>query len=119
MTGLQTQETWPDFEKTITLVVPYGAGGGTDLIFRPLVEEMKTHSDANIVVSNIGGAGSSKGTNEVLGLPADGYTLLASGTHTVAATLQGLTDGYKQLEGIAGLNERKPRPTPSSVAWLV
>ena len=36
----QAQETWPDFEKTITVVVPYSAGGGTDLIFRPLVEEM-------------------------------------------------------------------------------
>lgn len=100
----QAQETWPDFEKTITVVVPYSAGGGTDLIFRPLVEEMKKHTDANIVVSNISGAGSSKGTNEVLSLPADGYTLLASGTHTVSATLQGLTGGYKELEGIAGLN---------------
>lgn len=100
----QAQETWPDFEKTITVIVPYSAGGGTDLIFRPVVEEMKKHTDANIVVSNISGAGSSKGTNEMLSLPADGYTLLASGTHTVSATLQGLTDGYKQLEGIASLN---------------
>jgi tripartite-type tricarboxylate transporter receptor subunit TctC len=68
------------------------------------VEEMKKHTKANIIVSNIGGAGSAKGTNEVLSLPADGYTVLASGTHTVAATLQGLTDGYKKLDGIASLN---------------
>ena len=61
-------------------------------------------SPANIIVSNIGGAGSATGTNEVLNQPADGYTLLASGTHTVAATLQGLTEGYRQLEGIASLN---------------
>jgi putative tricarboxylic transport membrane protein len=74
------------------------------LIFRPLVEEMKNYTEANLVVSNISGAGSSKGTNEMLSLPADGYTLLASGTHTVSATLQGLTDGYKELEGIVGLN---------------
>jgi putative tricarboxylic transport membrane protein len=98
------EETWPDPEQTITVVVPYGAGGGTDLIFRPVVEEMKKHSPANIIVSNIGGAGSATGTNEVLSQPADGYTLLASGTHTVAATLQGLTEGYRQLEGIASLN---------------
>ncbi|RKX77774.1 MAG: tripartite tricarboxylate transporter substrate binding protein [Spirochaetes bacterium] len=100
----QKEEVWPDPEKSITVVVPYSAGGGTDLIFRPLVEEMKKFTEANIIVSNISGAGSSKGTNEVLNLPADGYTLLASGTHTVSATLQGLTDGYKELEGIAGLN---------------
>jgi len=97
-------QAWPDIEKTITVVVPYSAGGGTDLIFRPLIEEMKKFTDANIIVSNISGAGSSKGTNEMLSLPADGYTLLASGTHTVSATLQGLTEGYQQLEGIVGLN---------------
>ena len=95
---------WPDPERTVTVVVPYSAGGGTDLVFRPLVEEMRKHLDVNIIVSNIGGAGSATGTNEVLSQPADGYTLLASGTHTVAATLQGLTEGYRQLEGIAGLN---------------
>jgi putative tricarboxylic transport membrane protein len=98
------EETWPDPEQTITVVVPYSAGGGTDLIFRPVVEEMKKLSPANIIVSNIGGAGSATGTNEVLNQPAEGYTVLASGTHTVAATLQGLTEGYRQLEGIASLN---------------
>jgi putative tricarboxylic transport membrane protein len=101
---VQGKEAWPDPEQTINVVVPYSAGGGTDLIFRPIVEEMKKHCKANIIVSNIGGAGSAKGTNEVLSLPADGYTVLASGTHTVAATLQGLTDGYKKLDGIASLN---------------
>lgn len=100
----QGEEVWPDPEKTITVVVPYSAGGGTDIIFRAVVEEMKKHCDANIIVSNISGAGSSKGTNEMLSLPADGYTILASGTHTVSATLQGLTEGYNQLEGIASLN---------------
>ncbi len=100
----QDEGVWPDPEKTITLVVPYSAGGGTDTAIRPLVEEMKKYSEAIIIVSNISGAGSSKGTNEVLSLPADGYTLLASGTHTVSATMQGLTDGYKQLDGIGSLN---------------
>jgi tripartite-type tricarboxylate transporter receptor subunit TctC len=95
---------WPDPEKTITMVVPFAAGGGTDLIFRALMEEFKKNVPCNVVVSNIGGAGSATGTNEVLRLPADGYTLLASGTHTVAATLQGLTEGMFELEGILGLN---------------
>ncbi len=102
--GQKEGTSWPDPEKTITVVVPYSAGGGTDRVIRPLVEQMKKYTEANIVVSNISGAGSSMGTNEVLNLPADGYTLLAGGTHTVSATLQGLTEGYKMLEGIAGLN---------------
>ncbi len=95
---------FPDPDETITMVVPFGAGGGTDLIFRELVDEMNNYTEAEIIVDNIGGAGSATGTNEVLGLPADGYTILASGAHTVTATLQGLTEGYRELEGIIGLN---------------
>ena len=30
--------SWPDEEKVITIIVPYSAGGGTDMAFRPLVE---------------------------------------------------------------------------------
>ena len=100
----EARTRWPDPEKNITFIVPFAAGGGTDLIFRALVEEMKKHLPSNVIVSNIGGAGSATGTNELLRLPADGYTLLASGTHTVAATLQGLTDGANQIEGITGIN---------------
>jgi hypothetical protein len=39
---VQGKEVWPDPEKTITVVVPYSAGGGTDIAIRPVVEEMKT-----------------------------------------------------------------------------
>jgi len=85
------KNVWPDPGKIITVVVPYSADGGTDIIVRPLIEEMKKYCEANIIISAISGAGSSKGTNEMLSLPADGYALLASGTSTVSATLQGLT----------------------------
>ncbi len=95
---------WPDPDETITVVVPFSAGGGTDLIFRELAQEMDQVTEADVIVENISGAGSATGTNEVLSLPADGYTLLASGAHTVTATLQGLTEGYNELEGIIGLN---------------
>ncbi|MFP4430695.1 MAG: tripartite tricarboxylate transporter substrate binding protein [Spirochaetaceae bacterium] len=95
---------WPGPDRTISVVVPFGAGGGTDLIFRELVDEMNNYTDATIIVDNIGGAGSATGTNEVLNGPTDGYTVLASGAHTVTATLQGLTEGYNELEGIIGLN---------------
>ncbi len=97
-------QSWPDEEKVITVIVPYGAGGGTDTVIRPLVEEAKKYLSARVQVANIGGAGSSQGTNELLNRESDGYTLLAAGTHTVGATMQGLTDGYKELEHIVGLN---------------
>jgi len=99
-----TETVYPDPEKNITVVVPHAAGGSTDLIFRALAEEMKKVSGANFLVTNITGAGSATGTNEVINNAADGYMFLGAGTHTTAATMQGLTNGYKELDYIAGLN---------------
>ncbi len=95
---------WPDPSNVVTLMVPFAAGGGTDLVFRPLADELDGVLPARVQVANVGGAGSATGTNEVLSLPADGYTLLASGTHTVGVTMQGLTRGYDELEHLVGLN---------------
>lgn len=96
---------YPDPEKTITIICPQAAGGSTDLIFRTLAEEMKNASGGqNFIVSNVTGAGTATGTNDVLNADADGYTLLAGGTHTIAATMQGLTDGYKNMDYVVGLN---------------
>lgn len=102
--GFAAAQSFPDPDNTVSVIVPFGAGGGTDLVIRALVNEMNEYSPANIVISNIPGAGSANGTNELFTLPADGYTLLTSGTHTVTATLSGLTDGHHALEGIAGLH---------------
>jgi tripartite-type tricarboxylate transporter receptor subunit TctC len=93
---VQGKAAWPDPEQTINVVVPYSAGGGTDLIFRPIVEEMKKHTKANIIVSNISGAGSSKGTNEVLNLPADGYTVLRTRPWK---TMKELVEGARKNPG--------------------
>jgi tripartite-type tricarboxylate transporter receptor subunit TctC len=95
---------YPDPEKVITIVVPQAAGGSTDMIFRSLAEELKAVSGVNFIVTNVTGAGSATGANEVINGAADGYTLLGAGTHTTAATMQGLTEGYKQLDYIAALN---------------
>lgn len=102
--GGAAQVEYPDPEKNIVIVVPHAAGGSTDLIFRTLAEEMKKVSGVNFIVTNITGAGSATGTNEVLNSEANGYTLLAAGTHTTAATMQGLTAGYKELDHVAALN---------------
>jgi len=99
-----SSDLYPDPEKNIVIVVPHAPGGSTDLILRAFAEEMKKASGANFIVTNITGAGSATGTNEVLSHEADGYMVLAAGTHTTAATMQGLTPGYKELEYVAALN---------------
>ncbi|HEY8357783.1 MAG TPA: tripartite tricarboxylate transporter substrate-binding protein [Ramlibacter sp.] len=63
--------------KTITLVVPFTAGGPTDRVARDLAEAMrKPLGGAVVVVDNAAGAGGSIGANKVARAPADGYTLL-------------------------------------------
>lgn len=95
---------WPDPDRSISIVVPFGAGGGTDVIFRAFADAFDAEIDAPVQIENIGGAGSATGTAEVITRPADGYTILASGTHTVGVTMQGMTEGYERLAGIASLN---------------
>ena len=94
----------PDPEKTITLIVPQGAGGGTDTQARQLVEAMKEVSGfQNIIVENVTGGSTGIGTNQVIDSEADGYTLLMYGTYVVCGTMTGFTEGYKGLDFIAGL----------------
>ena len=95
----------PDYEKTITLIVPQGAGGGTDTQARQLVEAMKEVSGFdNIIVENVTGGSTGIGTNQVIDADPDGYTLLMYGTYVVCGTMTGNTDGYKGLDFLCGLS---------------
>jgi tripartite-type tricarboxylate transporter receptor subunit TctC len=96
--------SWPE-GRSVTIVVPFAAGGGTDIIARQLQRAMQRFTEPAIVIRNMPGAGSGIGTNEVLRARPDGHTLLLSGTHTVTAALQGLTSGsIIQLDHIASMN---------------
>lgn len=104
LSGAASAQDWPNEELVVSVVVPYAAGGGTDSAVRPLIEELRNHLPARVQAVNINGAGSANGTNELLNLPADGYSVLISGTHTIGATMQGLTKGYNELDQIVALN---------------
>jgi tripartite-type tricarboxylate transporter receptor subunit TctC len=72
-------QSWPD--KPIKLVIPFAAGGTTDIIGRILAQQMAPILGQNVVVENRGGAGGNIGAEAVARAPADGYTLLlASGS---------------------------------------
>lgn len=95
---------FPDPEKTITLIVPQSAGGGTDTQARRLVEAMKTASgNNNIIVENVTGGSTGTGTNQVIDSEPDGYNLLMYGTYVACGTMTGYTDGFKKLDFISGL----------------
>jgi tripartite-type tricarboxylate transporter receptor subunit TctC len=72
--------------KTISIVVPFAAGGPTDRVARDLAEAMrKPLGGGTIVIENAAGAGSSIGSNKVAKANPDGYTLLL--THIGMATM--------------------------------
>ena len=70
--------------RTITLVVPYAAGGGNDAMARIVADHMSGTLGRQIVIENRGGAGGSIATRQIAKAAPDGYTLGLGGTGTLA-----------------------------------
>src|SRR5215510_14910441 len=69
--------------RPITLVLPFAAGGGADVILRIITERMRTFLGQTIIIENVSGASGTIGTGRVFRAAPDGYTLGAGnwGTH--------------------------------------
>ena len=65
---------YPD--KPIAVVVPFAAGGPTDVVARTLAQAMGTQLKGSMIVENVGGAGGTIGAGKVARAAGDGYTLL-------------------------------------------
>lgn len=66
-------ETYPT--RTITMIVPFAAGGPTDLLGRLLAQRMGEILGQTIIVDNIGGAGGMNGAKRLSAAQPDGYTI--------------------------------------------
>lgn len=75
--------------KPITMVTPFNAGGGTDIVARMLSDRLAKNLDQPIIVENLGGAGGMIGSEKVARSTPDGYTLLVgtAATHGVNAAV--------------------------------
>jgi tripartite-type tricarboxylate transporter receptor subunit TctC len=80
-------ETYPG--KSITVVVPFPAGGPSDVVARIVTEHMSRTLRQQMVIENVGGAGGTLGSARVAAAQPDGYTLLAGsmGSHVAAPVL--------------------------------
>jgi tripartite-type tricarboxylate transporter receptor subunit TctC len=67
-------QTFP--ERPVTLVVPFAAGGSTDLVARVIAEKMSADLGQQVIVQNMAGAGGNLGADNVARAEPDGYTIL-------------------------------------------
>jgi tripartite-type tricarboxylate transporter receptor subunit TctC len=80
-------QTYPT--RPIRWVVPYPAGGATDLISRLMGQWLSERLGQPVIIDNRPGAGTNIGTQAVVSSPPDGHTLLfTASTHTINVSLQ-------------------------------
>jgi len=72
--GAAKAQAFPD--RVVTLVVPFAAGGSTDVVARVIAEKMSANLGQQVIVQNVGGAGGSLGAGNVARAEPDGYTIL-------------------------------------------
>ncbi len=82
LTAVRADDTWP--ARTVTVVVPFGAGGTTDLFGRMLTQGLQAKYGTPFVVENRAGAGGNIGAAAVARAKKDGYTLLVGTVSTQA-----------------------------------
>ncbi len=99
------QTEWPR-DKTITFIVPFTAGSGTDVIARTIAEKLAPALGTQIVIDNRTGAGGTVGAALVAKAPSDGYTMLIhSSGHVVNPALYPKLsyDTLKDFDGVSTL----------------
>jgi tripartite-type tricarboxylate transporter receptor subunit TctC len=96
--GAQAYPTRP-----ITMIVPYAAGGATDVIGRIVAEGMRPTLSQSVIVENVSGANGTLGVGRVARTPRDGYTISIGdwSTHVVNGALYNLSyDVLKDFEAV-------------------
>jgi tripartite-type tricarboxylate transporter receptor subunit TctC len=97
-------QAWPA-AKPIRLVIPFPAGGATDIIGRTIAQKLAAALGQQVVVDNKPGAGGTIGADIVAKAPADGYTILmaTSSTHSIGPALNPRLpyDAFKDFAPVA------------------
>ncbi|WP_338664579.1 tripartite tricarboxylate transporter substrate-binding protein [Pararoseomonas sp. SCSIO 73927] len=127
--ALAQQARFPD--RSITIIVPFAAGGPTDVVARQLAEAMSRDLGVSVVAENVTGAGGTLGAQRVVQARPDGYTLLLGNVGVATApTLYRRPpyDPLTQLDAVGlitpvpmvliGRTELPARNLPELLAWL-
>ncbi|SHL86342.1 Tripartite-type tricarboxylate transporter, receptor component TctC [Roseovarius litoreus] len=102
MAGLSAGAALAEYpERPINMIIPYGAGGATDISARTIAEPLGTAVGKPLVMANVTGAGGATGSVAVQNAAPDGYTMLFArvGSHSVnpamKATLPYTLDDFR------------------------
>jgi tripartite-type tricarboxylate transporter receptor subunit TctC len=82
--GYANAQAWPT--KTVTIIVPFPAGGTTDVLARAVSSKLSAAIGQPVIVDNKPGAGATLGADQVSKATADGHTLLMGAVHHTVAT---------------------------------
>jgi tripartite-type tricarboxylate transporter receptor subunit TctC len=87
LSGPAAAQSWPT--RPVTMVVPFAAGGASDVMGRALAPRLSELLGQQVIVENIGGAGGTAGVARVAKAPPDGYQIVLGnmGTQAVSQTL--------------------------------
>ena len=78
VSGQSSAQTYP--ARPVRLIVPFGAGGPTDVIARLVAQKLSERWGQQVYIENLPGAGGNTGVATVARAPADGYTILVVST---------------------------------------
>lgn len=93
----------------VNAVVPWGVGGGADLIFRAVGGYFSQYADENMLINNLEGASSVQGVTEYTTMNADGYNLITWGTaQTIKTHMQETSYWVTDFEPIASFVSDSP-----------
>jgi len=104
--GAKQEAAKPTFPtKAVTIIVPYAAGGGTDLTARALAKASEKHLGKSVVIVNKTGGGGAVGFTEGSSAKPDGYTVTMVTVELTTLRHLGLaTNNYKDFKAIAQIN---------------
>lgn len=92
-------QTYP--AKPIRYIVPYAAGGGTDIVARTMSAKLTEILGQQFIIDNRPGAGGNIGTELAIKAPADGYTILAGNIGPIAVNPSLYSLSYDPLKSLA------------------
>jgi tripartite-type tricarboxylate transporter receptor subunit TctC len=87
ITGPALAQSYPN--KPMTMIIPFAAGGPTDVLGRVMAQRMSELLGHQVIVENVGGAGGMTGSKRVADAAPDGYTFVLGtvGTHAQSQTI--------------------------------